>query len=191
MSVLNRLPPEIRSHIFDIYILSSPLSSHYYQDILCLDRQTYNRAVIRLYDKVTLHANNVNGYFAGLEDTPVLQRHKDRDNSKLSQDEKKKRRIEEIEALISGAADYHHSETARYPKHYLIRRTMEITFQDPSALMRTGQAAMLLCKGHPPDRFHSLPKLFQPVPDSKHNVRLIFPRSVAESTDWGNFSPGY
>ncbi|WVQ83323.1 hypothetical protein IAT38_005462 [Cryptococcus sp. DSM 104549] len=180
---LDRLPQEIISLIFDIYILSTPLSSPHYQDILCLDHQTHNRAVVRLYDKVTLHADNACGFYVGLEDiaSPLEQCY----GSGRPRDEKNGW-SEELEALLGGYVDYSLSRTARYPKHYLLRRVSQITFLHPSAFVCTGGAvkrfrdlAHVWENGKRPNQ-----SLFLPVSNSGRNFGVVFPRSLTESLAW-------
>ncbi|WVQ83325.1 hypothetical protein IAT38_005464 [Cryptococcus sp. DSM 104549] len=138
LTSLDPLPQEIESLVLDAYILSTPLSSRSYQDILCLDHRTHNRAVVRLYHKVTLHADNGRKFYLGLEDiVPDLKRYHE---GKRSGDEGQRRRAEESNVLLTGYVDYSNSRTVRYPKHFLLRRVRQITFLHPWPLARTGEA---------------------------------------------------
>ncbi|WVQ83320.1 hypothetical protein IAT38_005459 [Cryptococcus sp. DSM 104549] len=188
LTSLDRLPPEIKSLILDAYILSTPFSSRSYQDILCLDHQTHNRAVTRLYDKVTLHADNARGFYAGLEDIDDLLMIR-----KWDGDEETTRRAKESEALVEGSVDYSHSRTARYPKHYLLRRVGQITFQHPLALIATGKAVRFfsnfdsmwqyLAQGGRPLGSPNQ-SLFRHVPGSDRRFCLFFPRTLVEDAAW-------
>ncbi|WVQ83324.1 hypothetical protein IAT38_005463 [Cryptococcus sp. DSM 104549] len=155
---LDPLPQEIRSRILDAYILSTPLSSHSYQDILYLDHQTHNRAVVRLYDKTEEEERWVEKTEALLKGTA------DYSHSRTARYPKYFliRRVRQI-TFRDPTALAHTGKATRF-------------FTDPIT-----HVLEHLWQGDQP---WSAQYLFQPATNSTRNFGLIFPPSFMESVAW-------